>query len=554
MARIGRTHEPIPGHSAGTTRSIDEPAPAVMAGGIWGVRREQCWVEDDVSAVIRARNPSRGIHHDWSVDLPLPTVGAQSATISNVNGSYYCLEETMSDAAPVIERPDVPPYRVPSMAEIAAVPPNGLRVASTFSGCGGSCLGFEMAGFRVVFASEFVEAARATYALNHPGVPIDDRDVRVVTPEDVLAKIGMRIGELDVLEGSPPCASFSTAGKREKGWGQEKAYSDTTQRADDLFFEYARLLKGMQPRTFVAENVSGLVKGKAKGYFKLIFRELEAAGYVVESRVLDAQWLGVPQSRQRIIFQGARRDLVERGLRIAWPTPLPYRYSVRDACPWIGQAIHETGGQPQYSMGDITNKPSAGITVGAHGVDSSHWRVTEPVVHDTKGQHARAPVRGPCPAVIAHPDSSRHYSVRSDDGALIDPETGENIDVSRYAIGRELAKLKPGQQSEKYMNLSRSSTDRPCPTVTAQGGNIGAAGVAAPVQRRKFTLLELRRICAFPDDFALTGTYAQRWERLGRAVPPLMMRAVAVCVRDSLLAFDRDNPAHVRNRRRNGRA
>ena len=116
-----------------------------------------------------------------------------------------------------------PPYAVPTMSDVARVRgTNGLRVVSTFSGCGGSCLGFEMAGFEVIWASEFVPAAREVYELNHPGVILDDRDVREVKPEDVRRAIGLRAGELDVLEGSPPCASFSTAGKREKGWGKVK--------------------------------------------------------------------------------------------------------------------------------------------------------------------------------------------------------------------------------------------------------------------------------------------------------------------------------------------
>ena len=77
--------------------------------------------------------------------------------------------------------------------------------------------------------------------------------------------------------------SFSTAGKREAGWGKVKAYSDTQQRTDDLFFEYARLLEGIRPRVFVAENVSGLVKGTAKGYFKLVLAALRECGYRVEA-------------------------------------------------------------------------------------------------------------------------------------------------------------------------------------------------------------------------------------------------------------------------------
>lgn len=89
------------------------------------------------------------------------------------------------------------------------------------------------------------------------------------------------MGELDLLEGSPPCAAFSTAGKRSATWGRTKAYSETAQRSDDLFFEYARLLAGLRPRAFVAENVSGLVKGVAKGYFLRIRQALADLGYRV---------------------------------------------------------------------------------------------------------------------------------------------------------------------------------------------------------------------------------------------------------------------------------
>ena len=103
------------------------------------------------------------------------------------------------------------------------------------------------------------------------------------------------MGQLDLLDGSPPCASFSTSGTRDAGWCKVKKYSDVHQRVDDLFFEYVRLIKGLQPKTFVAENVSGLVKGKAKGYFKIILAALKECGYNVSCRVLDAQWLGVPQ-------------------------------------------------------------------------------------------------------------------------------------------------------------------------------------------------------------------------------------------------------------------
>ena len=77
--------------------------------------------------------------------------------------------------------------------------------------------------------------------------------------------------------------------------------------------------------------------------------------------------------------------------------------------------------------------------------------------------------------------------------------------------------------------------DAPAPTITAEGGNASLASVTHPTERRKFSIAELKRICAFPDDFILTGSYAQQWERLGRAVPPLMMKAIAETIRDETL-------------------
>ncbi len=137
-----------------------------------------------------------------------------------------------------------PTYRVPSMAEIQALEPNGYKVVSTFSGCGGSCLGYRMAGYKVLWASEFIPAAQESYKANHPDSILDKKDIRQVQPEEILEATGLGMGELDVLDGSPPCASFSTAGKCERSWGQVKQYSDTKQRTDDLFFEYARNLEG----------------------------------------------------------------------------------------------------------------------------------------------------------------------------------------------------------------------------------------------------------------------------------------------------------------------
>lgn len=391
-----------------------------------------------------------------------------------------------------------PPYVIPTMSEVAHTQgTNGYTMVSTFSGAGGSCLGFEMAGFKVAWANEFVEAARETYIMNHPGVIVDGRDIREVTAADILTATGLKQGELDVLEGSPPCASFSTAGSREKGWGKVKSYSDTVQRADDLFYEYARLVGELQPKVFVAENVSGLVKGKAIGYFKWIMQELRSKGYRVEAKLLDASWLGVPQARQRLIFIGVRDDL---GLDPVFPTPLTYRYTVREVLPNVNKM--KFGGKPHnYQHSD---KPSPTVMAS----DGQ----TSPTAYFSSGGY-----------------------IETHDQVTTDPETGREISITNYAIGPEWDKLQPGQASKRYFTLVKSHLDAPAQTIVAQGGNVGAAAITHPTQRRKFTLQELRILQSFPPDFQLTGTYEQRWERIGRSVPPLMAKAIAQTISNTIL-------------------
>jgi DNA (cytosine-5)-methyltransferase 1 len=344
-------------------------------------------------------------------DRPSPAVLAQRMDF-----------QVIRDSRPEPQRrPDLskPVYRVPSLAETNALPWNGFKVASTFSGCGGSCLGYRMAGFRVVWANEFVPIAQESYKANAArDCILDGRDIKQVKPEEILAVTGLAQGELDLFDGSPPCQAFSTAGKREKGWGKAKAYEHGAKQCNEtLFDQYIRLLRGLMPKTFVAENVSGL----------------KLSGYRVKAQLLDAQWLGVPQMRQRIIFVGVRDDL---GVAPAYPVPLSYRYSVREALPWINRV-----------------RKSDGSWEPGHGI--------------------------PSPAIGAS-DASRNQNAHLSAGGWIE-------------------------------------------TVTH------------PAERRKFTIAELKHICAFPDDFELKGTYAQQWERLGNSVPPLMMKAVAETIRDRIL-------------------
>ena len=171
-------------------------------------------------------------------------------------------------------------------------------VVSTFAGGGGSLTGYLMAGYRDLLAVEWDGNAVATLRANYPDLDIYHGDIAKLTVDEVLERTGLKPGDLDILDGSPPCQGFSTAGKR--------VMDDPR---NQLFREYVRLLRGLRPKVFVMENVSGMAKGKMKLIFVEILKELKGSGYRVSAKLLNAMYFHVPQSRERMIFIGVRDDL-----------------------------------------------------------------------------------------------------------------------------------------------------------------------------------------------------------------------------------------------------
>ena len=355
-----------------------------------------------------------------------------------------------------------PPYKVPTMAEIEAIPWNGYNVVSTFSGGGGSCLGYRMAGYHVLWANEFVEEAQRTYRANHKDTILDTRDIRKVKPEEILDAIGLKQGELDLFDGSPPCCAFSMAGKREKNWGEERNYSDgKSQQIENLFYEYIRILNGLQPKCFVAENVSGLVKGTAIGYFKEFLGQMQKCGYRVKAQLLNAKWLGVPQTRERIIFIGVRNDL---NTEPVYPAPLKYYYTIRDAF----KDVHIDEREREMCL-DKMSKSAA-------------------------GEYVRKMPKNP----------------------------------SKMISGRDI-------RGHGYFNLQRWPWDKPIGTICQSHGANTCASNVHPEEDRNLTINEVKRVMSVPDDFILTGNYAQQYERLGRMVPPVMMMYISKTIQTEIL-------------------
>ena len=184
------------------------------------------------------------------------------------------------------------------------------KIFSCFSCGGGSTMGYKLAGFDVIGCNEIDPKMMEAYIANHnpkyPFLePIQTFKNRTDLPKELY--------ELDILDGSPPCSSFSMAGNRDKDWGKEKMFREgqAKQVLDTLFFDFIDLAKELQPKVVIAENVEGLMMAEAIKYVRKIYDEFEAAGYYVQHFLFNASKMGVPQKRKRVFFICLRKDLAE---------------------------------------------------------------------------------------------------------------------------------------------------------------------------------------------------------------------------------------------------
>ncbi len=359
---------------------------------------------------------------------------------------------------------------------------NKFKVISTFAGGGGSSTGYRLAGGKILCMNEFVEEAQNTYRENYPDTPILTGDIKGLSGKDFLDIAGLEVGELDILDGSPPCSAFSVAGKLSQssggkhsdGWGQTKKYSDgkMVENIEDLFFEFLRVADEIRPKVIIAENVAGLTIGEAKQYFNKIQNTFDQIGYDVCAKVLDSRYFGVSQTRTRVFFVGVRSDVTSKvGLTFmnigsVFPENNDYVVPLEDAL--IGL---------QYDKEEID-------MLTERFLGTKYWQ-------DTGAKMPQFPDR-----VLNGDDFNERGS---------------------------------------HFNLKRVSLKQPAPTITAMGSGITNAGSFHWSEPRKLTIGELMRIQSLPDDFILTGKWNQRAERIGRMVPPLMLKAIASSVYEKVI-------------------
>jgi DNA (cytosine-5)-methyltransferase 1 len=389
------------------------------------------------------------------------------------------------------------PYKLQDVKDASAQ--NKFTVISTFAGGGGSSTGYRLAGGKVLCVNEFVEEGVKTYRENYPETHILPGDIKKLNGKDFLDASGLKVGEVDILDGSPPCSAFSVAGKlshniheeeridlfgnvtiekvsgkHSDGWNQTKNYSDgkTVENIEDLFFEFLRVAEEIKPKVIIAENVKGLTIGEAKTYFNKILNTFEEIGYEVVAKVLDSRYYGVSQTRTRVIFIAIRQDVLSdvglnfMTLSTLFPDPSNIVIPVKDVMVGLEYDAEEV----KYLTDKFTN--------------TAYWKQT---------------------------------------GSKME------IDPPKVLTGMDY------HPKGHHFNLKRVSQYAPAPTLTAMGSADTTAGAFHWIEPRKLTLGELKRIMSLPDDFKLTGKWNQKAERIGRMVPPLMMKAIATSVYEKVL-------------------
>lgn len=168
-------------------------------------------------------------------------------------------------------------------------------------------MGYKLAGCEVIGANDIDPEMAYHYKLN-----LNPRLYFLCPIGDLLtAELPEELFSLDILDGSPPCSTFSMAGSREKAWGKEKHFREgqAKQVLSDLFFDYLSLVERLRPKVAIAENVKGMLLGNAKGYTKLVMHRFREIGYKPQLFLVNAADCGVPQRRERVFFCALREDI-----------------------------------------------------------------------------------------------------------------------------------------------------------------------------------------------------------------------------------------------------
>ena len=386
-----------------------------------------------------------------------------------------------------------------------------FNVVSFFAGGGGSSCGYKLAGGDVLCVNEFQKVHGDSYSANFPDTPVIIDDIRNVEPADIRQIIGNV--DIDILDGSPPCPPFSMAGKKREGWGKEKmAYGWKQKNIEDLTFDQVRLVKELQPKVVICENVKGLTMDYARDYLNMMLKEFEDCGYIMTHKVLNGWDYGVPQKRERVFMVGVRNDAADK-IGMNWMTiGNVYPEPDRGEKPTIRDAIEDLQKEPDNM------KDAEELYESMKESSKGHW------IHGFE-THPDFPNSGPCKGLKGVENREKVVSVGTD---IVEPWFQEQI---KNGIIKE-------EDSKSSYYMSRIVPyNQAAHSLTEQGLNNKFMGGNHfhPEEYRIYTLREAQRIMSLPDDYKHKGSLEDSQARIGLMVAPLCLYYLAKSIYEKVL-------------------
>jgi DNA (cytosine-5)-methyltransferase 1 len=357
-----------------------------------------------------------------------------------------------------------------------------LRAIDLFCGCGGITSGLRSAGFEVLAGIDYEPKYIQTFRHNFPDTKALCVDITSLAPAKLMAELGIKRGELDLLAGGPPCQGFSKNVPRAAR--EAEAKNNQMVRAFLLFCEKLR------PKWVVMENVAEMRNGFDQTFTNEIETRLQKAGYQVIHDVLNAADFGVPQKRRRAFFI-ARRDKIAP--RHPEPTHFPQREKMAQAKQHV--SVWEA----------ISDLPSL-----------KHGESMDPYKYKLS------------------PQSDYQRDMRNPDGVVTN-HTARKLQPVQY---QRLASIKPGQGIKDLPDhlrpksgysgaYGRLTKEMVAPTITRWVFHPGSGRWGHPVDKRVLSIREVARIQGFPDSFEFIGSYCDQAGQLGNAVSPLLAQRLA---------------------------
>jgi DNA (cytosine-5)-methyltransferase 1 len=386
-----------------------------------------------------------------------------------------------------------------------------LRTIDLFSGAGGITEGFRMAGYECLYANDAMPEAMETFKHNHPEAWGDCRNIEKVKPTEIRTKLKIKKGEMDVLVGGPPCQGFSIN-------APDRFLADPRNK---LFKDYVRFLEEFEPKTFLFENVPGLLSLGDGKVLERILSEFERLDYHVTVKILFSAHYGVPQERWRLILLGSKFG------EIAPPEPTHYasgRANFRGGGGVLTFRLTESDKHrllPAVTVGQaISDLPRLEMGEGAETIGYTSPAASEYAVG----------LRNPDGLTFNH--FAAKLSKQNAERMKHVKPGGSWRDIPHHLLPKGMQRARKSDHTKRY---GRLSNEKLAGTVMTKCDPHWGT-VFLPDQERSLTVREAARFQSFPDSYQFLGPRVSQYEQVGNAVPVLMAQAIAKQIRAHLEA------------------